>query len=157
MTSLRGILVVTVIVTVGPMFLACIDPDDRRPGLWLSGEVAPAVEDWSFVNDHPEIFVEVATPYGLRHSVTVVCASLDGVLYMGARNPSTKRWVGYVKGNPDVRLEIGGRLHAVRMTAIDDADEIAKARRAYARKYDRPETPSADAPPIQYYRVASRE
>lgn len=84
-------------------FVACIDPADRRPGLWLSGEVAPQVEDWSFANDHGEILVEVATPYGIRHSITVVCAALDGVLYMGARNPTEKRWVGYVARNPEVR------------------------------------------------------
>lgn len=39
--------------------MACINPADLRPGLWLSGEVAQPVDDWSFVNDHGEIFVEV--------------------------------------------------------------------------------------------------
>ncbi len=149
--SPRSIVVLTAVALV-----ACIDPADRRPGLWLSGEVAPAVDDWSFVNDHREIFVEVSTPYGVRHSVTVVCASLDGVLYMGARDPSTKRWVGYVARNPDVRLEIGDRLYLARMTLLEDPADVALARRAYARKYDRPETPPADAPPIQYYRVSAR-
>jgi len=147
----RSIVVLTAVALV-----ACIDPADRRPGLWLSGEVAPAVDDWSFVNDHGEIFVEVSTPYGVRHSVTVVCASLDGVLYMGARDPSTKRWVGYVARNPDVRIEIGDRLYLARMTPLEDPADVALARRAYARKYDRPETPPADAPPIQYYRVSAR-
>ena len=149
--SPRPILVLAAII-----FVACIDPADQRPGLWLSGEVAPPVDDWSFVNDHREIFVEVSTPFGPRYSITVACASLDGVLYMGARNPSTKRWVGYVARNPDVRLEIGDRLYRARMTPLEDAEDVALARRAYARKYGRPETPPADAPPIQYFRVAAR-
>lgn len=153
MRSLRLIVVLTLCATV----LACIAPVDRRPGLWLSGQVGPLVEDWSFVNDHSEIFVEVRTPYGIRHSVTVVCASLDGVLYMGARSPSTKRWVGYVRQRPEVRLKIGERIYRAEMTAINDAEGVVLARRAYARKYRRPETPPADAPPIQYYRVVARD
>ena len=147
------------VVMVCASVFACVDPVDRRPGLWLSGEVAPPVGDWSFANDHTEIYVEVTTPYGIRHSVTVVCASLDGALYMGARNPSTKRWVGYVKRNPDVRLKIGERVYKVRMSPIpiDDAEGLATAQRAYARKFNRTEKPPTNAPLIQYYRVTSRD
>ena len=157
LTTMRVAIRVWVVV-VCASWLACVDPVDRRPGLWLAGEVAPTVSDWSFANDHGEIYVEVVTPYGIRHSVTVVCASLDGALYMGARNPSKKRWVGYVKRNSEVRLKIGERVYRAEMSAItmDDAESIALARRAYARKYNRPEVPPADAPVVQYYRVTSR-
>lgn len=144
-------------IGLATLVVACVEPVDRRPGLWLSGEVAPAVEDWSFANDHPEIFVEVKTPYGVRYSITVVCASLEGALYMGARNPTEKRWVGYVARDPDVRLKIGDQIYRARMTPIEDADGIALALRAYARKYDRHETPAADAPPVQYFSVMSRD
>jgi len=146
------------VVAACASLFACVDPSDQRPGLWLSGEVAAPVSDWSFANEHSEIYVEVTTPYGMRHSVTVICASLDGALYMGARNPSKKQWVSYVKRNPDVRLKIGGRVYKARMSpiAMDDDEAVATVRRAYARKYNRPEKPPANAPPIQYYRVTSR-
>ena len=146
------------VVAACASLFACVDPSDQRPGLWLSGEVAAPASDWSFANEHPEIYVEVTTPYGIRHSVTVICASLDGALYMGARNPSKKRWVSRVKRNPDVRLKIGERVYKARMSPIsmDDDESIATVRRAYAQKYNRPEKPPANAPPIQYYRVTSR-
>ena len=38
------------------LLLGC-EPQDRRPGLWLSGEVASTPADWNFTNEHMEIFV----------------------------------------------------------------------------------------------------
>ena len=68
--------------------MACVDPQDRRPGLRLSGKVVDApVDDWSFTRDHREIYVETRPPWLVPHSVTIVCTSLDGRLYIGARNP----------------------------------------------------------------------
>ena len=62
---------------------ACIEPHERRPGLWLGGDVVLApVSDWSFSDDHPQIFVETRTEYLLPHSVTTVCAGLDENLYV---------------------------------------------------------------------------
>ena len=75
----------------------CIDPSDQRPGLWLSGEVASELpSDWQFANDYREIAVQVATPYLIPHSVTIWCAATGEALYLGARNPETKRWPGCV-------------------------------------------------------------
>ncbi len=47
------------------------EPRDQRPGLWLTGDrVTEAVTDWSFTEDHQEIFVQTRTPYLMPHSVT---------------------------------------------------------------------------------------
>lgn len=135
------------------LLAGCIDPADRRPGLWLSGEpVAGPVADWSFANEPREVFLEVRTPYLLRHSVTIVCAAGDGVLYVGARNPETKRWVRWVERDPAVRLGIDGRLYEGRLEPIADEDGRAWARAAYAAKYGR-DMEQEGAPPVQYFRV----
>jgi len=115
---------------------AC-EPDDRRPGLWLSGEVEHTLpDDWSFTADHPEIHVQVSTPYLLPHAVTIWCAQSNGDLYLGARAPETKNWPGWVDDDPNVRLGIAGRIYAVRLEPVTDPVETARVARAYAEKYD---------------------
>ncbi len=136
---------------------ACIDPADRRPGLWLSGEtVVEPVTDWRFTDDHAEIFLETRAPLGLRQSNTIACAQANGELYVGARDPRTKRWVKNVANTPEARIEVDDRLYEVRLEALDDPDDVKAAYLAYAAKYGWPAEPPDDAPPMQYYRVASR-
>ena len=135
----------------------CVDPKDRRPGLWLTGaEATEPVSDWAFTDAHREIAVEVRTPYGLRHSVTIVCAQLGGRLYIGARDPGTKRWVSYVERDPDVRLGIGDTVYPVRLETLRSGDEREAVVRAYAEKYDRPLLPPAERPEVLYFRVLPR-
>ena len=135
----------------------CIDPADRRPGLWLSGEVESGeVEDWSFSDAHPEIFIETRTPWWIPHSTTILCASGGDVLYVGAREPSGKRWVANVARDPEVRLGIGGRIYPGRLERIDEPDAIQRAYAAYAAKYGWSPNPPADAPEVWYWRVVPR-
>lgn len=135
----------------------CFGPSDRRPGFHLSGEpVERLPDDWRFTDAHPEIALEVHTPYLLPHSVTIWCAAADGTLYVGAREPETKSWPGWVDRDPDVRLRIGERVYEVRLTPVDDDDaRLASVRRAYAAKYELP-APGPDAPPIRYWAVGPR-
>jgi hypothetical protein len=134
----------------------CFDPQDRRPGMYVSGEVAPIPTDWGFSDAHREIGVQVHTPYLLPHSVTVWCAALGGDLYVGARDPESKRWPGWVDRDPDVRLKIGPNVYDVRFTPVEDAAEIARVRDAYTAKYQLPPTPEGEAAPIRYWRVGPR-
>ncbi len=134
--------------------LAC-EPQDRRPGLWLSGEpVRKPVADWSFSNEFKEIFVETRTRYGVPHSVTTVCAANGAKLYVpslysgGKGYPDGKYWTRNVARDPHVRLEIGGRLYERRAVLVSDPAERAEALAAFARKYpfwkkllDKPEQP----------------
>jgi hypothetical protein len=139
--------------------LACASacqPSDRRPGLWLAGEAAPPPEDWSFTDEQREIAIEVSAPYGLPHSVTIWCASVDGALFVAARDPDSKRWPGWVERDPQVRLAIDGRLYDARLERIDDSDRIAPVRRAYAEKYQLEDPPPPDAPPLRYWQVVAR-
>ena len=93
-------------VVLGISWVACFDPEDQRPGLWLSGEASDFPRDWSFSNAHREIALEVETPYFIAHSVTIWCVALNDALYIGARNPDEKNWPGWVESDPGVRLQI---------------------------------------------------
>ncbi len=144
-------------LAVAALVLGCVDPKDRRPGLRLSGEVVAApVDDWSFSDEHPEIFIETRTPYLLPHSVTIVCASLDGRLFVGARQPEQKRWVAHVLRDPDVRLKIGSRVYERRLVRVDDPAEQEIVYRAYVRKYGWELAPPHARPPVWYFRVSPR-
>jgi len=125
------------------MTLICVllmvgcEPQDRRPGLWLSGEVQESLpDDWSFTDAHAEIHLQVATPYLLPHAVTIWCAEADGHLYVGASAPETKRWPGWVDDDPDVRLEIADRIYPVRLEPVRETAEIERLAAAYAKKYN---------------------
>ncbi len=133
---------------------ACFDPEDQRPGLRLTGDPVAIPADWSFTNDHREIAVEVQSPYFLPHSVTIWCAEVDGVLYIGARNPESKRWPGWVDADPEVRLKIGERLYEVKLIPLDQPKRIDRLRQAYAAKYELPDISPGEGPPIRYWQVA---
>lgn len=151
--ALRTLLASLLVVPLG-----CVDPKDRRPGLWLSGEeVNGPVEDWSFSDAYPEIFLETGTWYGVPHSVTIVCASLEGRLYLWARHPDQKRWVENVARDPEVRLQIGDRLYAVELEPVADPEERERAYRAFAAKYGSAPVPPEERPPLAYFRVAERD
>ena len=121
--------------------VGCIAPKDRRPGLWLSGEVETApVTDWSFTEGQREIFLETRTWYGIRHSVTVVCAEHDGALYVpslyydGGEFPDKRHWHRNVARDPRVRLAIGGRLYERRAVLVTDPAEWDAVLAAFAQK-----------------------
>lgn len=135
--------------------LAACNPSDQRPGLWLSGDsVDKPPADWSFTDAHPEIAVEVATPYLIAHSVTVWCAQVDGTLYIGARAPEEKNWPGWVDDDPNVRLLVSDAVYAAALVDVDDPDEISRLQQAYVDKYavESMEVPGVD---IRYWRVTA--
>jgi hypothetical protein len=134
----------------------CLRPEDQRPGFHLSGEVSPLPADWSFTDAQPEIALEVSTPYLLPHSVTIWCATLDGALYVGARNPESKRWPRWVDADPAVRLAIADRIYEATLVPADAPEVVGRLRRAYAEKYELPVDHAAPAPPIRYWRVSER-
>ena len=137
---------------------ACIGPSDRRAGFALTGEVVDDFPtDWSFSDAEREIAVEVSSPYFIPHSVTVWCATRAGILHLGARDPETKSWPGWVDDDPNVRLRIAGKLYDVRLEPVEDAAQIAAIRRAYAAKYELPQMASGEGPPIRYWTVVPRE
>src|SRR5262245_38690606 len=143
-------------------------PRDRRPGLWLSGElVREPVGDWSFTDAEQLIFVETRTWYGIPHSVTTVCATEGGALYVpsvysgGGEFPEARFWNRNVVRDPRVRLQIGGRLYERQAVVVDDEAERATAIAAFARKYpfwrDLVAKPEAERPQVFLFRMDPRE
>lgn len=136
----------------------CMDPVDRRPGLRLTGEVVEGpVEDWSFSDDHAEIFLKTRPPWLLPHSVTIVATSLDGDLYVHARNPEKKRWVGHVARDPRVRLKIGEQVYERRLELVEDPARQERIYRDFAEKYGWEPQRAEERPPLRYFRVVERD
>lgn len=137
--------------------LAACDPHDRRPGLWLTGDVAQSFpEDWSFVDGVPEIALEVHTPYFLPHSITIWCVEVNGRLYVAAGNAADKHWPGWVDDDSNVRLKIGDAVYEAQLAELTDAAEIRPVQQAYARKYHLQGSGSGDSGGTRYWRVQSR-
>jgi hypothetical protein len=156
---MRATLTSAVMVAFVLLAAGC-NPQDRRPGLWLTGESAAWPGDWGFAADEKEIALEVSTPYLLPHSVTIWCATQGGTLYIGASAPESKRWPGWVDDDPDVRLGIAGQIYEARLTplgAVADEAEIARLREVYAAKYQLGAPVGGGAPPsARYWRVGPR-
>ncbi len=143
---------------------ACIDPSDQRPGLWLSGEVVEDdVGDWSFSDAHPEVFLETRTRYGVRHSVTVVCAASGERLYVlslyrdGGSFPEARLWNRNVVRDPRVRIRIGEQIYERRAVHVTDEGERARALAAFAGKYpfwaDLASQPETERPAMAFVRL----
>ena len=100
---------------------ACMAPEDRRPGFRLPGEVAAYPADWAAtVEAHPLIAVEVSTPYLIPHSVTITRGIFEGDLVIGAREPETKNWPGWVDRDENVRLGVGDSVYEAKLVPISD-------------------------------------
>jgi hypothetical protein len=145
----------------------CIDPKDRRPGLWLSGEVETApVTDWSFTDAQREIFVETRTWYGIPHSVTTVVVAHNGTLYVpslyygGGEFPNARFWHRNIARDPRVRLKIGDRIYERRAVHVEDPAEWNEVLAAFARKLpfwkELADKPEADRPKIEFVRMDPR-
>jgi hypothetical protein len=142
---------------------AC-DPKDRRPGLWLSGElVTEPVADWSFTDAVPEIFLETRTWWGIAHSVTVVCVAVGDRLYVPSvyrergEFPDERLWNRNVVRDPRVRLEIGGRIYERKAVLVEDPAEWQAVLDAFARKSpfwkDLAGRPEAERPRLYFLRM----
>jgi hypothetical protein len=148
--------------------LVACEPKDRRPGLWLSGEVvAEPITDWSFTNDVREIFVETHTWYGIPHSVTTVVVAHNGTLYVpsvymeGGTFPEARAWNRNVVRDPRVRLKIGERLFERKAVLVEDPAEWNAVLAAFAAKMpfwqELANKPEGERPTIVFLRMDPRE
>jgi hypothetical protein len=134
-----GILVCLVLALVVLRFTG-LDPKDRRPGLWLTGElVTTPVTDWSFTDKIRNVEVQTRTWYLLPHSVRINCVSYDGHLYLSTVNPlgisAPHNWNVNVARDPHVRLKVGNQLYDRTLTLVTDPDEKAGMLQARVKKY----------------------
>ena len=167
-TRARQVLLrLSIAVVVAVTLVGCVDPQDRRPGLWLSGEVVEGeVDDWSFSEAFAEIAVETRTWYGIPHSVTTVCAARGEHLYVpslyreGGSFPDARFWNLNVVRDPRVRVRIGERIYERRAVRVEAAGEMGRILEAFAAKYpfwqELLARPESERPAYVFFRMDAR-
>ena len=135
-------LIVITLFTILSLLIVGYEPQDQSPGLWLTGELATEpVADWSFTEQHEEIFVQTRSPWLIPHSVTTYCATYNDSFYLfsayygGGDFPDLRRWNKNVVRDPRVRLKIGDQLFDQRVSYIDDESIRMPVHQAFVDKY----------------------
>lgn len=125
------------------LLLSACEPSDRTPGAWLSGDVVTdTIADWSFSNQHQEVFLQTHPWYGIPFSVTVVAATTGDKLFVPsiysepAEFPGSKYWNGVIQKNPEVTIKIGDKLYPRSAHLITGDAEFELAFQALADKYE---------------------
>ena len=131
--KLVGFIVVCLIVALGVLRATGLPPHDRRPGLWLKGElVTTPVKDWPFVRPYPNDQLEVHPWYGIAHSVTTGHIIANGQLYLTSGFPEAmpfpqgKAWTAALVQNPNVRIKVGDKLYDAKAYPVTDPAEQAR-------------------------------
>ncbi len=125
-------IVVALVVAVGAILLSRSAGFDVIPGGRLSGEdIAGPVTDWSFIQQHPIVTLEVrpSDPY----SVNTSCFLHEGVPYVRSspRFPllqvrqlfwgsGESHWALLLLQDPNMRLKVGNKIYTVRATRVED-------------------------------------
>lgn len=141
--------VLFVVVTLMVLRFVGLAPQDQRAGLWLTGDLASMpVTDWSFTDDHAEIYLQTNTPYFIPHSVTVYCASYQGDLYLlsayysGGTYPDMRSWNRNIVRDPRIRLKIGEQLFDQTVRYVSDESIRRPVYDALGAKYPDWERPT---------------
>ena len=108
---------------------------------------------WAHTDDIREIYLEVRAPYWLPHLITIWCAHMDGELFIGARDPETKHWPGWVDKEPAVRFKVGTKVYNGMLVPVSDEHRISLLREAYIEKYNLPRAEPGQARPFRYWSV----
>jgi hypothetical protein len=103
-------------------------------GPLLGSEASEPVRDWSFSDAYPLIAVETRGRF-FRHSVTVLCVSYGGDLYLMARHAPRKRWVQEMMRDPRIRVRIGDTIYPGRAVRVTEPLPDHPVARAVLRKY----------------------
>ena len=137
-----GSIVILLLVVLGILRITGLNPHERIPGLWLTGNlVTTPVTDWSFTDQDFTLHIQTHTAYLLPHSVTTYCATLNGHLYVGSSNPPVRHWNKEALADPHARLGIGDQLYDVTLVPVTDPAELEALlvnRRKKYPKYQQP-------------------
>lgn len=131
-----------------------LNPHDRIPGLWLTGNlVATPVTDWSFTDKVPTIKLQTQSRFLLPHSVTINCVAYNGSLYVTSTYPAgqPRSWDVNVMRDPHVRIKIGDKLYDRTLAVVTDPAERQGLLDAKTKKYPLLKTPANAT--VQVFRV----
>lgn len=130
-----GLVVLVLVALAAVLYATRTNPLGPVAGRELSGTlVTEPVSDWSFTDEHRTIALE--TRPAAPHSVTVICFSHEGALYVPAMGGASKSWTYYALADPRVRVKVGDRIYPARATRVRDESFASVMREAAARKYD---------------------
>jgi hypothetical protein len=156
-----GVILVCVVLLLVVARITGFEPNARRPGLWLKGDlVTTPIADWSFTDKIQNIKIQTNSWYLLPHSVTINCVSYKGQLYLdsfyaaGLTYPHGRSWNEDVARDPHVRIKIGDQLYDRTLAHVTDPGEQEAVNEAKFRKY-----PDLKLPPggtIVLFRVLDR-
>jgi len=112
---------------------ACGSPIGPIAGGSLEGEVMPWPTDWAIAEDCENVLLETnpAKPY----SVTIWGVGDEQNFYVAAGKQSN-RWAQNIEKNPQVLLDVDGKLYAANAQRVVENAEFEKIRKAFALKYD---------------------
>ena len=113
-------------------------------GPYLGAAGDEPVADWSFTDSHLLIGIETRGAW-LRHSVTILCVSANGKLYVMARHAPTKRWVRNIGRDPHGAPFVDPIADSESHARIADPSEANAVAHAFLRKYVGIEAPKARA------------
>ena len=149
-----GVVMVCLVLALLVLRVIGLDPHERRPGLWLKGNVVTSpVTDWSFTDRYQTVKVQTRSSYLLPHSVTTFCIAYNGQLYLATTRPETRQWSRNVARDPHVRLKIGDQLFDRTLSVVTDPAEREAVLQARAKKYSQKYPPVG--PPFTVYHVVS--
>src|SRR6202049_338661 len=143
-----GVIVVCLALLLIAARINGFEPNARRPGLWLKGDlVTTPVTDWSFTDNIETVNVQTSTWYLLPHSVTTYCVAYNGQLYLtsvyraGLTYPHGRSWNENVVRDPHVRIKIGDRFYDPTLSYVTDPAERAAVIEAKRKKYPQQKIP----------------
>jgi hypothetical protein len=139
-----GILVCLALLLV-VLRITGLNPHDRIPGLWLTGDlVTTPVTDWSFTDRVPTIKLQTQSRFLLPHSVTINCLAYKGQLYVSSTHPAgaPRSWGENVMRDPHVRIKIGDKLYDRTLVLVTDPAEKDGVVQVREKKYPQLKIPA---------------
>ena len=143
------VILVCLVLLLAVARITGFEPNGRRPGLWLKGDlVTTPVVDWSFADKIQNVKIQTNTWYLLPHSVTINCVAYEGQLYLdsfygpGLTYPHGRSWNEDVARDPHVRIKIGDQLYDRTLSYVTDQAERARVIEAKRKKYPQQKIPA---------------
>jgi hypothetical protein len=155
-----GAIAACVTLLLAVLAITGLNPNQRRPGLWLKGDVASFPADWSFADKYPTIMVETHPWYFVPHSVTIFFVTDKGNLYLhadyppGRTFPSGKSWTANVGHDPNVRIKLGNQVFDCQTVLVTDSTIFNALFEVFRKRY--PKSPFSDyrrRPDVYFLRV----
>jgi hypothetical protein len=136
--KIAGGIVVCLVLLLVVLRITGLNPHDRVPGLWLTGDVVTTpVTDWSFIDQVPNIKLQTQSRFLLPHSVTINCLSYKGEFYVSSTHPASgaRSWDANVMRDPYVRIKIGDKLYDRTLVLVTDPAEKEAVVQVREKKY----------------------